>query len=87
MPIFIPNYRKMTAIDILKNKLIDKVLATNNKKLLKAIDSIFESTGQEEKILLSSEQIEMLAMSEAEIEKGEVISEEELDKMDEGWLS
>jgi len=77
----------MKGIETLKNRLIDKVLATNNKKLLKAIDSIFESTDLEEKIRLTTEQIEMLSMSEIEIEREEVISEEQLDKMDEEWLS
>jgi len=77
----------MTGIETLKNRLIDKVLATNNKQLLKAIDSIFESVAIDEKILLTSEQIEMLLMSDTEIERGEIISEAELDKMDEEWLS
>ena len=77
----------MTGIETLRNRLIDKVLATNNKKLLKAIDSIFESTKIEEKVLLSSEQIEMLSMSELDIEHDEVVSESDLDKMDNEWLS
>ncbi len=77
----------MTGIEALKNRLIDKVLATNNERLLKAIEGIFESTKEAENIQLSSEQIEMLAMSEADIEREEFISESELDKLDKKWLS
>lgn len=77
----------MTSLEILKNNLIDKILVTNNEKLLKAISSIFESTQSKEKIQLSSEQIEMLLMSENDIKNGRIISEEELEKSDKKWLS
>lgn len=65
----------MTTLEILKNSLIDKILTTNNETLLKAISVIFESTQKEEKIYLSSEQIEMLSMSESDIEYGRIVSE------------
>ncbi len=77
----------MPSIDALRNKVIDRILATNNKKLLQAIDGIFELTGQEEQIVLSSPQIDMLMMSEAEIGRGEILSQDDLDKLDEEWLS
>ena len=77
----------MPSIDALRNKVIDRILATNNKKLLQAIDGIFELTGQEEQIVLSSSQIDMLMMSEAEIGRGEILSQDDLDKLDEEWLS
>lgn len=77
----------MPSIDALRNKVIDRILATNNKKLLQAIDGIFELTGQEEQIVLSSPQIDMLMMSEAEIGRGEILSQEDVDKLDEEWLS
>jgi hypothetical protein len=77
----------MKSIEIIKNKLIDRVLATNNEKLLKAIDNIFESTKEDEKVMFSSEQIEMLLMSEKDIEAGEIVSETELDNMDNEWLN
>jgi predicted SAM-dependent methyltransferase len=77
----------MKSIEIIKNKLIDRVLATNNEKLLKAIDNIFESTKEEEKVMFSSDQIEMLLMSEKDIEAGEIVSETELDNMDNEWLN
>jgi hypothetical protein len=77
----------MTTLDIIRNSLIDKIIATNNENLLSAIANIFESTQSEEKIQLSSEQIEMLMMSENDIKCGKLISEDELRKTDLEWLN
>ena len=77
----------MTALENIKNNLIDRILATKNEKLLEAIDRIFTSTQADEIISLSSEQIEMLSMSERDIEAGNFISESDLDKQDSEWLS
>jgi hypothetical protein len=77
----------MAGIDNIKNRLIDRILATKNEKLLEAISNIFESTHQEDITSLSSEQIEMLFMSEKDIEKGNLISELDLDKEDSKWLN
>ena len=77
----------MTTLDIIRNGLIDKIIATNNEKLLNAIAGIFESTHPEEKVLLSSEQIEMLMMSENDIECGKLISENDLIETDFKWLN
>lgn len=75
----------MTAIENIKNGLIDRILATKNEKLLQAISAIFESAKDEEIVALSSEQLEMLAMSEDDIANGRLVSEEDLDKLDSGW--
>ena len=77
----------MTTLDILRNSLIDRIIATNNEKLLSAIANIFESTQVEEKVQLSSEQIEMLMMSEDDIKNGKLISENDLRKTDLEWLN
>tara|TARA_B110000116_G_scaffold225699_1_gene205790 strand:- start:187 stop:465 length:279 start_codon:yes stop_codon:yes gene_type:complete len=77
----------MGGLNSIKNNLIDRILATKNEKLLKAISTIFESTQTDEIISLSSEQIEMLLMSEKDIENGNLISESELDKSDSEWLN
>ena len=58
----------MNALENIKNSLIDRILATRNERLLDAIKNIFDSTQSEEIIALSTEQIEMLSMSEKEIE-------------------
>ncbi len=77
----------MNALENIKNSLIDRILATRNEQLLEAIKSIFDSTQSEEIISLSTEQIEMLYMSEKDIEEGKLVSESELSKRDSKWLS
>ena len=77
----------MNALENIKNSLIDRILATRNERLLEAIKNIFDSTQSEEMIALSTEQIEMLSMSEKDIENGRLVSESELSKRDSKWLS
>ena len=77
----------MNALENIKNSLIDRILATRNEQLLEAIKSIFDSTQSEEIISLSTEEIEMLSMSEKDIEDGKLVSESELSKRDSKWLS
>ncbi|HEX9828472.1 MAG TPA: hypothetical protein VGA80_17885 [Flavobacteriaceae bacterium] len=76
----------MTTLDNIKNRLIDRILVTKNEKLLKAIDTIFNSTQTDEKLSLNSHQIEMLMMSEMDIEQGNLISESDLEKADSEWM-
>jgi hypothetical protein len=66
--------------------LISRILATKNEDLLAAMETIFANTQQSEIASLSSEQIEMLLMSESDIASGNLISEEELDKLDSQWM-
>ncbi len=77
----------MNALENIKNSLIDRILATKNEQLLEAIKSIFDSTQSEEIISLSTEQIEMLSMSEKDIEYGKLVSESEISNRDSKWLS
>ena len=77
----------MNALENIKNSLIDRILATKNERLLEAINSIFDSTQSDEVVSLSSEQIEMLLMSDNDIQAGNFISESELNKRDSEWLS
>lgn len=77
----------MNALDNIKNSLIDRILATKNEKLLEAINTIFDSTQTDEVISLKSEEIEMLIMSENDIQYGNLVSESELNKRDDKWLS
>lgn len=77
----------MNTLENIKNSLIDRILATKNEQLLEAIKSIFDSTQSEEIISLSTEQIEMLSMSDKDIEEGKLVSESELSKRDSKWLS
>ncbi|WP_298245916.1 hypothetical protein [uncultured Christiangramia sp.] len=77
----------MTTLDNIKNRLIDRILVTKNEQLLKAIDTIFNSTQKEEKLTLNSHQIEMLMMSENDIEKENLISESDLKRADSKWMN
>lgn len=76
----------MTTIQTTKNRLISRILATKNEDLLAAMETIFANTQQSETVSLTSEQIEMLLMSELDIASGNLISEEELDKLDNQWM-
>ncbi len=76
----------MTAIQITKNRLISRILASKNEELLLAVDVIFEKNQPSQILLLSDEQIEMLLMSENDIASGNLISEEELEKLDSEWM-
>ncbi len=75
----------MTALETIKNSLIDRILATRNERLLEAVKTIFDATDSEDTLTLSSEQIEMLKMSDDDILNNRVVSQSELDKMDSEW--
>ncbi len=76
----------MNTLDSIKNNLIDNILATNNEELLKAVFSIFKIAKTENKISLTDEQEEMLILGEKDIEYGNLVSAEDLDKLDNEWL-
>ncbi len=75
----------MTTIDSIKSRLIDRILVTENETFLEAIEKIFISTQKNDLISLSSEQIEMLLMSEQDIKDGNLIADSDLDKLDAQW--
>ncbi|MDT0646827.1 hypothetical protein RM545_09000 [Zunongwangia sp. F260] len=77
----------MKTLDNIRNRLIDKILISRDEELLFAIDKIFDSAQSDEKLHLNSEQIELLLMSEKDIEEGKVISEDDLEKLDSEWMS
>jgi hypothetical protein len=76
----------MNKIETIKNNLIDRILATRSEEFLLSLEAIFKSKNYDEVIALSSEQIEMLMMSEHDILNGDVVSEEDLNKNDFEWL-
>jgi predicted transcriptional regulator len=76
----------MATIDALKNRLIDQILMTKNEKLLKAVSEILQSTHSESKIELTSFQKEMIQMGLKDIEEGNLVSESDLEKLDEEWM-
>ncbi len=78
----------MASIELIKTRLIDRIIATSNLNLLEAIENILTSTqdSADEVYELTSEQIEMMMMSEEDIKYGRLITQEELEKSDKEWL-
>ena len=76
----------MKPVDTIRTRLVDKILAIQNTDFLKALDKLVSSTSQADTVTVSAEQIEMLEMSETDILKGRLITQDELDKEDKKWL-
>ena len=84
-------FRRMENIETLRSKLVEKIFSTRNINLLQAIDDIFSSlkTKDEENevLVFSDSQKEMLLLSEEDIKYGRTITDEELRKLDEEWMN
>ena len=78
----------MATIDNIRNGLIDKILSIRNKDVLVAIDNLISSSSTDNEVInLTAEQKEMLEMSEVDIKKGRLISQEAMDKRNIEWLN
>lgn len=78
----------MATVEKLRNGLIDKILNIKNKDFLEALDKLISSSAFESDIVeLTKEQKEMLEMSEDDIEKGRLISQEAMVKRNLEWLN
>ena len=77
----------MENLENLRASLVQKIFSTNNLNLLEAINKIFTSTEEETKYILSENQKKLLLVAEEQIKYGEVVSDEELRKLDEEWMS
>ena len=77
----------MTAVDNLRNNIIDKLLTISNKDYLAALNQLIAKSSFDNDIVkLSEEQILMLNMSDDDIKNNRYISQNELDKSDLEWL-
>ncbi len=77
----------MAQVDIIRNGIIDKLLAISDQDYLLALQRLINNSRVEEnKITLTKEQKLMLEMSENDIQNGRVISQSDLDKSDLEWL-
>ena len=76
----------MNTLETLRSRLIDRIMVAKNEDLLAAIEGILNSTETDEQLKLDSHQIEMLLMSEKDIENGNLISESDLRKADSEWM-
>ncbi len=77
----------MAQVDILRNGIIDKLLAISDKDYLMALKCLVDNRAVvEEKIKLTKEQRLMLEMSENDLQYNRIISQNDLDKSDLDWL-
>ena len=77
----------MAQVDVIRNGIIDRLLAISDKDYLMALLRLVDNSSVEiGKIQLTKEQKLMLEMSEADLQNGRTISQSELDKNDLEWL-
>lgn len=77
----------MSNVDLIRNGLIDKILAIRNKDFLEALDKIVSSSNNTEEIIeLSDVQKALLQLSEDDLAAGRTISQEEMMKRNLKWL-
>lgn len=77
----------MAQVDVIRNGIIDKLLAISDKDYLMVLLRLVDNSAvQDEKIKLTKEQKLMFEMSEADIQHGRTISQNDLDKNDLEWL-
>lgn len=78
----------MATIDNIRNELIDKILSIKNKDFLQALDNLItSSSSSSEMVELTAEQKKMLEMSEEDIKKGKLISQDAMNKRNLEWLN
>ncbi|MFV0554001.1 MAG: hypothetical protein ACK5LR_04770 [Mangrovibacterium sp.] len=71
-----------------RNGLIDKIRTINNPAFLEALDAMISASSFDSDVVgLTSEQKAVLEMSEQDIEQGNLISQEVMDKRNLEWLS
>lgn len=72
----------------IQNKLIDKILTIRDTELLLALNHFISSNPNSKELeKLTSAQIEMLEMSKKDIESGDMITQEAMDKRNLKWLN
>jgi RAB protein geranylgeranyltransferase component A len=77
----------MAQVDVIRNVIIDRLLAISDKEYLMALLRLVDNSAVEnEKIQLTKEQKLMLEMSEADLQNSRIIAHNDLDKNDLEWL-
>lgn len=78
----------MPTVDHIRNGLIDKILSIKNKDFLQALDNLITSSSSSSDLVeLTEKQKEMLEMSEEDIKKGKLISQDAMNKRNLEWLN
>ena len=84
---YLVKLQNMASADNLRNSIIDKLLTITNKDYLLALYQLVEKSALEkDTVKLTQEQVLMLQLSDQDIKKGRLISQEQLDKEDLQWL-
>ncbi len=79
---------EMAKVDKIRNELIDKIISIKNRDFLEALNKLISSSSSESDVVeLTREQKIMLKMSERDIENGNLISQEAMDKRNLEWLN
>jgi hypothetical protein len=77
----------MAQVDVIRNGIIDKLLAISDKEYLMALLRLVDNSSvQGERIKLTKEQKLMLELSKNDIQNSRIISQDDLDKKDLQWL-
>ncbi len=77
----------MATVENIQNDLINKILSIKDKEFLIALDKLISSNASDTEVTaLTEEQKIMLEMSERDIENGNLISQEAMDKRNLEWL-
>jgi len=78
----------MKAVEELRNGLIEKIMAIQNKDYLEVLDRLISiNISNSDLIELNEAQKELLEMSEKDISEGRLISHEEMIKRNSEWLN
>jgi hypothetical protein len=76
----------MATVDKIRNSLIDKIISIRDIEILEAIDKLV-SLSESDIVELTIEQKEMLQMSENDIDNGQLISQDQMNKRNLEWLN
>ena len=78
----------MATVDQIRNGLINKILSIKNKDFLEALDKLISTSSSDSNIVkLTPEQKEILEKSDNDIDNGQMISQEAMDKRNLEWLN
>ena len=78
----------MGEVDKIRNGLIDKILSIKSKDFLEELHQLIASSSSSSEIVeLTNEQKTMLEMSEQDINNGQLISQEAMDRRNLEWLN
>ncbi len=87
MKFYLNQKKEMSQVDVIRNGIIDKLLSISDKDYLMALLRLVDNSAvEEDKIKLTKEQKLTLELSEADIQNGRTISQNDLDKNDLEWL-